>query len=58
MTDPWTPIDGATADASYMVVKADSGMFLRATASYTDEQGGGKTAESDPTDLRHRACVP
>ena len=45
----WTAIDGATADASYMVAKADSGMFLRARTSYTDEQGGGKTAESDAT---------
>jgi hypothetical protein len=32
-----------------MVAKADSGMFLRARASYTDEQGGGKTAESEAT---------
>ena len=46
--DPWTPIEGAT-DASYMVAKADSGMFLRAMASYTDEHGGGKTAESEAT---------
>ena len=45
---PWTAIDGAT-DASYMVAKPDSGMFLRATASYTDEHGGGKTAESKAT---------
>ncbi len=46
--DPWTPIEGAT-DASYMVAKADSGMFLRARASYTDGEGGGKTAVSDAT---------
>ena len=37
------PIDGET-DASYRPVAADSAFFLRATASYTDGLGAGKTA--------------
>ena len=37
-------IVGARA-ASYTPVRADSGMYLRATASYTDGHGSGKTAQ-------------
>ena len=37
------PISGATS-ASYTTVAADVGKFLRATASYTDPQGSGKSA--------------
>ena len=39
----WTNIDGATM-ASYTPVEADVGMYLQATASYTDGEGAGKTA--------------
>ena len=46
----WTPITGATT-ASYILVVADLGEYLRVTASYTDGEGSGKTtrAESDNT---------
>ena len=40
----WTLISGKTS-ATYTPVAADVGRFLRATASYTDEQGSGKRAE-------------
>ena len=43
--DPWTDISGAT-DASYTPVIADDGKYLRATASYTDGHGSGKTEEA------------
>ena len=39
----WTGIEGATG-ASYTPVATEVGMYLRATASYTDPQGSGKTA--------------
>ena len=39
----WTEIDGATM-ASYTPVEADDGMYLQATASYTDGHGPVKTA--------------
>ena len=39
----FAPIEGAT-DPSYMPVEADEGNYLRATASYTDGEGSGKTA--------------
>ena len=42
-------IEGATA-ASYTPVMADDTMFLRATARYTDPEGSGKMAMSDPTE--------
>ena len=42
---PWTNITGATA-ASYTPVEADADRFLRATASYTDAVGAGKTASA------------
>ena len=39
----WTNIAGAVSNA-YTPVAADAGMYLRATASYTDGQGFGKSA--------------
>ena len=40
----YTDISGATS-ASYTPVAADSGKYLKATASYTDSHGSGKSAE-------------
>ena len=40
----WTVISGAAA-ASYTPAEADVGRYLRATASYTDGKGSGKSAE-------------
>ena len=42
---PFTNIDGSTS-ASYTPVAGDRGMYLRATASYTDGHGSGKMAEA------------
>ena len=39
----WADIAGATS-MTYKPVEADVGMYLRATASYTDGQGSGQTA--------------
>ena len=39
----WTNIPGATA-ASYTPIYADQGEYIRATASYDDDHGTGKTA--------------
>ena len=53
-------IEGATA-ASYTPVATDdtettdNGKYLRATARYTDPDGSGKTAMSDPTENGFRA---
>ena len=44
----WSDIAGATS-AAYTPVDGDVGNFLRATASYTDTQGSGKSASSDAT---------
>ena len=41
--DGWTNISGATA-ASYTPTNPDRGEYLRATASYDDNHGSGKTA--------------
>ena len=41
----WTAISGATSD-SYTPVAGDSGNYLRATVSYTDAQGSGKSAQA------------
>ena len=41
----WAPISGA-ASASYMPVDGDVGDYLRATASYTDGHGEGKSAQA------------
>ncbi len=40
----WSPISGATS-ATYTPVTADVTRFLQATASYTDGEGSGKSAE-------------
>ena len=40
----FTPITGATS-AMYTPVEADDGYYLQATASYTDGEGSGKTAD-------------
>ena len=40
----WTDISGATA-ASYTPVAGDAESYLRATASYTDGEGAGKSAQ-------------
>ncbi|MYC38675.1 MAG: hypothetical protein F4X66_17445, partial [Chloroflexi bacterium] len=42
----WTAIAGAT-DAAYTPVDGDAGRYLRASASYADAQGAGKSARSD-----------
>ena len=44
-TSPWTPISGETS-ATYTPVPADVGDYLRATASYNDGEGGGKSAQA------------
>ena len=41
--DSWTDISGPTSD-TYSPVVADRANYLRATASYTDGEGSGKTA--------------
>ncbi len=40
----WTNISGATS-SGYTTTLADAGFFLRATVTYTDRRGGGKSAE-------------
>ena len=47
-TATWTDITGA-ASASYTPLEVDVGKLLRATTSYTDAHGSGKSATSDPT---------
>ena len=42
-TSSWTRISGATS-ASYTPVPADVGRYLRATASYDDDESAGKSA--------------
>ena len=44
----WTPISGATS-AAYTPVAADVGDYLQATASYTDGEGSGKSAQAVST---------
>ena len=44
-TTGWTNIDGATL-ASYTPGRSDAGLFLRATASYDDAVGAGKSAQA------------
>ena len=41
----WAAIDGA-ASSSYTPTAADAGHYLRATATYTDGRGAGKTARA------------
>ena len=43
-TSPWTPI--SEASDSYTPVFDDVGDYLRATASYNDGEGGGKSAQA------------
>ena len=54
----WGSISGAY-EASYTPVSGDQGMYIRATATYTDGEGSGKTAEvvSDNT-VGDRAPAP
>ena len=47
MDGDFTNIDGADS-ASYTPVEDDAGMYLQATASYTDGHGTGKMASSGP----------
>ena len=56
-TSSWTLISGATA-ANYTPVAADVNRFLRATASYTDEEGSGKSARAVSTNRVGPAPVP
>ena len=44
-TNAWAAISGSTA-ASYTPVTADVGYYLRVTASYTDGEGSGKSAQA------------
>ena len=53
---PGTPISGATS-AAYTPVAADAGGFLQATASYTDGEGPGKSAQAVSTDRVQAAPV-
>ena len=46
MGGSFTDIAGATS-ASYTPAEADAGMYLQATASYSDDYGTGRTADSD-----------
>ena len=43
---PFTDIAGATSGNHYMVTEADLGKYLRASASYTDSHGSGKSARA------------
>ena len=43
---PWTAISGAAADSYTPVGGNDLRKYLRATASYTDGEGGSKTAQT------------
>ena len=47
----WADIAGATQQA-YTPVEADVGKYLRATASYTDAEGSGKSAQGVVTAVR------
>ena len=44
----WSNISGATS-SSYTTTQADAESFLRATVTYTDRRGGGKSAEAITT---------
>ena len=52
----WTIISGKTS-ATYTPVAADVNHYLRATASYTDEQGPGKRAEGVSANVVQAAPV-
>ena len=52
----WTNISGATS-SSYTTTQADEDFFLRATVTYTDRRGAGKSAEAvtdDPVPSANR----
>ena len=48
----FTDISGAT-EATYRPAEADRNKYLKATASYTDGHGSGKTAEATSTNAVH-----
>ena len=52
----WTAIEGATSD-SYTPVSDDVGSYLRATVSYTDGEGSGKTAQAESASAVQAAPV-
>ena len=56
-SSPGTLISGETS-ATYTPVAADVGDYLRATASYTDGEGSGKSAEGVSTNRVQPAPVP
>ena len=45
----WVNISGATS-SSYTTLRSDAGSFLRASVTYTDRRGGGKTADAVTAD--------
>ena len=53
----WTPISGA-ASSSYTPENTDVGLYLRATASYTDDEGSSKSAEAVSANPVQAAPVP
>ncbi len=53
----WNAIDGATS-ATYTPQNGDVGLYLRATASYTDGEGSGKSAEAVPANQVQAAPAP
>ena len=52
----WAVISGATS-ASYTPVDGDLGKYLRATATYTDGEGSGKSAEAESVNAVEAAPV-
>ena len=46
----WNDISGATA-GSYTPTAVDAGHFLRATATYTDSQGAGKSVQATASEV-------
>ena len=53
----WTPISGETS-ATYTPVAADENHYLRATASYDDGEGSGKSAEGVSANVVQAAPAP
>ena len=56
----WTPISGETTN-SYTPVTSDVGRYLRVTATYTDGEGSGKSAQEETgavTDAQHTNSKP
>ena len=54
----WIPISGANSAESYTPVAEDMGKYLRATASYIDGEGSGKTARAQSTNVVEAAPPP